>query len=394
MQSSAHGAVKLAADRMRGGNQPAAKRILLSHGAAVRGPQAVSRIKGFHPDYGQELEPHPQLASKITVETAQCHAKMVQGALRRNAPTDPYGWSHDLFYGDVDRKRANGRPTLLDQVARLSALTASASLPPDAYLLFTVAFVSELNKVDRDAQEERLNQGLEPKTRPIAATCEVGKVALSAAKDTAPAKRAQSDLAPIQIGCGVKEGSAIMAATAQTLHLSGYAVKLDDKVSAFSSISRQAIHDGVNTMLPEANALVQAFYGAPSPVFYLYFDRDRRVWVIEIFWNREGPRQGCTWGTFLYCMGVQRSNATLAREFPNVYARAQCDDNLRAVRPLPGQSWADTYLLLARYIDREDELYDALHLRRHHDKSFLVLAPGSPPPFFECLSVKQTHGHS
>ena len=66
-----------------------------------------------------------------------------------------------------------------------------------------------------------------------------------------------------------------MAATAQALHLSGYAVKLDDKVSAFSSISRQAIHDGVNTMLPEANALVQAFYGTPSPVFYLYFDRDR-----------------------------------------------------------------------------------------------------------------------
>jgi hypothetical protein len=135
----------------------------------------------------------------------------------------------------------------------------------------------------------------------------------------------RSAMQPIQLGCGSRDVAAEMAVTAQTLHLDGYAVRQDDKKSVFQRISRNALHAGVTALLPEAHDLTGAMYGDKAPVFYLYFDAQRGCWVISIAWNAEGPRQGCVWGSFLYCIATQSILDTLAHEFPDVIVRAQCD---------------------------------------------------------------------
>ena len=121
-----------------------------------------------------------------------------------------------------------------------------------AYLLLTASYATELNKVSAAAQQELADLGKPASTRPIAAGAEVTKVGLSVAKASKPARRVQRATQPTQLGCGAPDGAAEMAITAQALHLDGYAVRQDDKKSAFQCISRNTLHAGVAAELPEA----------------------------------------------------------------------------------------------------------------------------------------------
>jgi hypothetical protein len=379
--------IKQAATLMRRGNPPAAKRLLTSHGQATRDAEGAKRVACQFSDYGETLAHLPVSSPQIEVTAKCCLARMVKLAYRKNCSTDVFGWSSDLFFDDVNRLRDDGRPTLLVLVARLSALLATAELPPEAYLLLTASYATELNKVSAAAQQELADLGKPASTRPIAAGAEVTKVGLSVAKASKPARRVQRAMQPTQLGCGARDGAAEMAITAQALHLDGYAVRQDDKKSAFQCISRNTLHAGVAAELPEAYALTCALYGAKSPVFYLYFDSQRRCWVVSIAWNAEGPRQGCVWGSFLYCIATKPCLDILTREFPDVVVRAQCDDIIRAIKPAEGQTWDQAYERLADYIRREDELFRPMHLERHPEKCFLTLAPNAPPPRAGVLDV-------
>jgi hypothetical protein len=377
--------VKQAAVLMRRGNRSAAQRLLTSHGQADRNADGAKRVADLFPDYAVPLASHRVTSPQIVVDAKSCLARMVKLAYQRNCSTDVYG--SDLYLDDVNRLRDDGRPTLMVLAARLSALLASAELPPEVYLLLTASYATELNKVSPAAQKLLMEQGKPPSTRPIAAGADITKIGLSVAKASKPARRAQQAMQPTQLGCGSRDGAAEMAVTAQALHLDGYAVRQDDKKSAFQRVSRNALHAGVASELPEAYALTCALYGAKAPVFYLYFDPQRGCWVISVAWNAEGPRQGCVWGSFLYCIATKPCLDTLAREFPDIIVRAQCDDVIRAVRPEEGQTWQHAYQRLASFIQREDELFGRLGLDRHPDKCFLTLAPDAPPPELDSMDV-------
>ena len=115
-------------------------------------------------------------------------------------------------------------------------------------------------------------------------------------------------------------------------------------------------------------------YGARSPVFYVYFDKERATWINTIIWSVEGPRKGCVLSTFLFCLSTQHQINTLVREFPKIKIFAQCDDLIKGVKPVAGESWQDAFERLARCVARQDELMGALGLYRHPEKSKLAPA--------------------
>ena len=96
-----------------------------------------------------------------------------------------------------------------------------------------------------------MRNGLGLATRPIAAGTETVKTALNCESTHWQAfKAAMTRIQPTQLGCGTKDGAAV-----QILYGKGYAIKQDDKVSAFQKLLRQAIHDTIDRDLPEATSL-------------------------------------------------------------------------------------------------------------------------------------------
>ena len=270
---------KVAANHVRRGNGAAAKRILTSFGAAPRGPEAIDRLTKHFPDSGVPLNRHKPRGQQISVSPETCASLMIKKAKRQNCVSGVFGWSSDFHVLDTGRRRASGRPTLIQQVARLSSLIASAKLHKEAYTIFTCTHASELNKVSEKDQRERVEAGQGLATRPIAAGAECAKTALNCAKASNPFKKVIKRMLPTQLGCGSKDGAATMALQAQILYKKGFAIKQDDKVSAFQRLRRQAIHDSIDREIPEATSLIQAMYGSKSPVFYVFFDKERATWV-------------------------------------------------------------------------------------------------------------------
>jgi hypothetical protein len=126
-------------------------------------------------------------------------------------------------------------------------------------------------------------------------------------------------------------------------------------------------------VLPEATKSLNFFYGDRSIVLYSHKD-EMGVDRIAVIFSEEGPRMGCTAGSFLFGIAIQPVYEALRVEFPNVILVAHTDDLLKAVLPPgDGEDWGTKVAELHKCNGRYDELANPIGIYRNLEKSEILL---------------------
>ena len=124
----------------------------------------------------------------------------------------------------------------------------------------------------------------------------------------------------------------------------------------------------------------------PSPI-YLHRDPSSLTFTLSVIWSVEGVKQGCPWGTFLYCTTIMSALNRLATKHPLVRVVAQCDDVVKIVSPHSFQSHAQMYEAIAAFTADEDLEFGAMKQVRHPDKCSITIPAGVDPPARGVLDV-------
>jgi hypothetical protein len=137
---------------------------------------------------------------------------------------------------------------------------------------------------------------------------------------------------------------------------------------------------------PEAVQVFNFFYGVDAPGFLINDDKN-----VASVWSTEGPRQGCSAGTYLFCTGVVSLLSKLQSLFPEFSLLALTDD-INALVPPPEQDtpeeWQKRYKRYAEFLAALKDLsknYAGLQLNA--TKCGLLLPPGAPAPSDEIKAL-------
>jgi len=124
---------------------------------------------------------------------------------------------------------------------------------------------------------------------------------------------------PLQFGISVAGGCELMAAAIRA-HLEDHPSHIDiccDAKNAFNSYCRSKMWAPLRSKFPSLYSLARVMYGSPASIIFPEPGAD----VAEVF-NTVGSRQGCTWGSFLYCLSIHHILTKLAAEFPDLLVLA------------------------------------------------------------------------
>jgi hypothetical protein len=153
----------------------------------------------------------------------------------------------------------------------------------------------------------------------------------------------------------------------------------NDYQNAFNTLSRQKMLDAHAQIFPEAVSVFNLMYGVDAPVFLL--DDELRETII---WSEEGPRQGCSAGTYLFCAGSAPLVKTLQLRYPEFEFLVLTDDINILVRPPESGLDADWQRLYVRYaallVDIKNLSRDMAGLTLNASKCGLLLPEGAPLP--------------
>jgi len=94
-----------------------------------------------------------------------------------------------------------------------------------------------------------------------------------------------------------------------------------DAKNAFNSLCRSQMWDPLLESFPDLAALGRLMYGSASSIIFNESGFGRS----EVL-NSVGNRQGCSWGSFLYCLTIHPLLKHLADEFPGCVILAIADD--------------------------------------------------------------------
>ena len=149
---------------------------------------------------------------------------------------------------------------------------------------------------------------------------------------------------PLQFGQFLPGGCELMAAAIRA-HLEANPDHIDiscDAKNAFNSWCRTRCWGPLRQRFPKLYSLARLLYGGNASIIFPEPGRD-----VEEILNSVGSRQGCPWGSFLYCLSIHASLEKLAAEFPDLLIVAYADD-VHIVGP-PGLAvrayhrWASLY---------------------------------------------------
>ena len=127
----------------------------------------------------------------------------------------------------------------------------------------------------------------------------------------------------MQFGVGVAGGCEIMVAAIST-HLENFPEHIDvagDARNAFNSWCRSKIWHELHKNFPSLYAFVKLVYGDASDILFSEFDSETTT-----VRNSVGSRQGCSLGSFLYCLAIHGLLLQMQHEFPDLLILAFCDD--------------------------------------------------------------------
>ena len=127
----------------------------------------------------------------------------------------------------------------------------------------------------------------------------------------------------LQFGVGVSGGCELMAA-AINLHLQCFPDHIDiacDAKNAFNSWCRSKLWKPLQEYFPSLCPFVKMVYGEASSIIF----HEDGVGDTAVP-NSVGSRQGCSLGSFLYCLAIHPYLLQLREEFPDLFILAYCDD--------------------------------------------------------------------
>jgi hypothetical protein len=147
----------------------------------------------------------------------------------------------------------------------------------------------------------------------------------------------------IQFGASTADGCSLVAAAIEAF-LEKYPWAIDiasDAKNAFNSYCRSKIWSSLDEFFPALSPFVRLIYGRASDI--LISEGPNTVAVP----SSVGSRQGCSLGSFLFCLAIHPYLEMLQREYPDLLIVAYCDD-VHVVGP-PGKAieayhrWAYLY---------------------------------------------------
>ena len=129
---------------------------------------------------------------------------------------------------------------------------------------------------------------------------------------------------PLQFGVGVQGGCEVVAAaiTAKLALEPGSVDLSSDLKNAFNSYCRSKMWDVLRENFPSLYSLVLLMYGDEASVLFSEVGVPGATDVP----NSVGSRQGCSFGSFLFCLTIHKYLARLADAFPDLLILAYCDD--------------------------------------------------------------------
>jgi hypothetical protein len=203
---------------------------------------------------------------------------------------------------------------------------------------------------------------------------------------TPAAKRAFERIGPEQLSLGTPRGVERLIHTCRAAYDDGWLVGRNDYQNAFNTLSRQKMLEAHSVIFPEGVSVFNLFYGVDAPVFL--FDDSLKETVI---WSEEGPRQGCSAGTYLFCAGGAPLVKELQRRYPEFHFLVLTDDINILVRPPEGGLASDWQLLYKRYAallsDIKNLSCDLAGLVLNASKCGLLLPEGAPLPTDEVRAL-------
>ena len=166
-----------------------------------------------------------------------------------------------------------------------------------------------LNKDDEATQEERKEQGLKPRERPINQGSLLLKLAFDLALHSPPAQEAAKELRPIQQGLGAPRGMEMIAHLCNILYAEGYAILKVDATNGFQEIKRSSLHRAVANRCPTLLSLFTKYYTKESICFFNMEDG------VRLLSATEGARIGCKLSSFAFALTVQDLYESIKRGF-------------------------------------------------------------------------------
>ena len=127
----------------------------------------------------------------------------------------------------------------------------------------------------------------------------------------------------LQFGRSLPGGTELMAATIGAYldeHPDAIVCSSDAK-NAFNTWSRTAMWSQLRTHFPSLYAFVRLVYGSSSTILF-----PDPLGNMDVVMNSVGSRQGCSLGSFLYCLAIHEPLSQLQREFPDLLILGYADD--------------------------------------------------------------------
>ena len=129
--------------------------------------------------------------------------------------------------------------------------------------------------------------------------------------------------AAVQFGVGIPGGCELMV-SAIKLYLEANPNHIDiscDAKNAFNTWDRKKMWSVLQRHFPSIYSFVKLMYGDSSEILF----HEPGIGLSSIL-NSIGSRQGCSLGSFLYCLSIHTYLLTLRSEYPDLLILAYCDD--------------------------------------------------------------------
>ena len=128
---------------------------------------------------------------------------------------------------------------------------------------------------------------------------------------------------PNQFGIGIQSGAEIMVQTIRSyldLHPEHLAIHAEVR-NAFSSWNRNKLWQSLEKNFPSLSSIIRFSYANPTKI--LFSEDDQDLTSID---STIGSRQGCTFGSFTFCLAMRPLLLRLQKLFPSCLILAYCDD--------------------------------------------------------------------
>ena len=247
--------------------------------------------------------------------------------------------------------------------------------------LATIGKLTALNKVSIDEQSALEDNNEDRKIRPINGGSMLLKQPFKALLKTDPVLRAKESLAPFQLGLDSPGGPEKVAHTFFAASQAGQPILKTDCFAAFQHLTRQTQLDSIDNACPEATNIFNTYYGRVEPVgLYFHYD-DNDEMTVACHLSSEGPRQGCTLGSFSFDLGFDTIIKPLADKYPSYIIKLLTDDS-PATMPTPQneEEWHNLYQMVSDFLKDFEILGRPKGVILNMDKCEFLIPTSSPQP--------------